>query len=67
MSKESNQKIWAKDLDGDLQEIEWMSQDIRKFYLEDGNELSYDVVESAKKAWQVLADIHLELLRKKNN
>ena len=67
MSKESNQKVWAKDLDGDLQEIEWMSQDIRKFYLEDGNELSYDVVESAKKAWQVLADTHLELLRKKNN
>jgi hypothetical protein len=67
MSKESNQKVWAKDLDGNLQEIEWMSQDIRKFYLEDGNELSYDVVESAKKAWQVLADIHLELLKKKNN
>ena len=67
MSKESNQKVWAKDLDGNLQEIEWMSQDIRKFYLEDGNELSYDVVESAKKVWQVLADIHLELLRKKNN
>ena len=67
MSKESNQKVRAKDLDGNLQEIEWMSQDIRKFYLEDGNELSYDVVESAKKAWQVLADIHLELLRKKNN
>lgn len=44
MSKESNQKVWAKDLDGDLQEIEWMSQDIRKFYLEDRNELSYDVV-----------------------
>jgi hypothetical protein len=65
MSKESNQKVWAKDLDGNLQEIEWMSQDIRKFYLEDGNELSYDVVESAKKAWQALADIHLELLRKK--
>ena len=67
MSKESNQKVWAKDLDGNLQEIEWMSQDIREFYLEDGNELSYDVIESAKKAWQVLADIHLELLRKKNN
>jgi hypothetical protein len=67
MSKESNQKVWAKDLDGDLQEIEWMSQDIRKFYLEDGNKLSYEVVESAKKAWQVLADTHLELLRKKNN
>lgn len=67
MSKESNQKVWAKDLEGDLQEIEWMSQDIRKFYLEDGNKLSYDVVESAKKAWQVLADTHLELLRKKNN
>lgn len=67
MSKESNQKVWAKDLDGNLQEIEWMSQDIRKFYLEDGNELSYDVVESAKKAWQVLADIHLELLRKKDS
>ena len=65
MSKESNQKVWAKDLDGDLQEIEWMSQDIRKFYLEDGNELSYDVVESAKKAWQSLANTHLELLRKK--
>lgn len=65
MSKESNQKVWAKDLYGNLQEIEWMSQDIRKFYLEDGNELSYDVVESAKKAWQVLAVIHLELLRKK--
>ena len=65
MSKESNQKVWAKDLDGDLQEIEWMSQDIRKFYLEDGNELSYDVVESAKKAWQALACVHLEILRKK--
>lgn len=65
MSKESNQKVWTKDLDGNLQEIEWMSQDIRKFYLEDGNELSYDVVESAKKSWQVLADIHLELLRRK--
>lgn len=65
MSKESNQKVWAKDLDGDLQEIEWMSQDIRKFYLEDGNELSYDVVESAKKAWQTLACVHLELLKKK--
>ena len=65
MSKESNQKVWAKDLDGALQEIEWMSQDIRKFYLEDRNEISYDVVESAKKAWQALADAHLELLRKK--
>lgn len=65
MSKESNQKVWAKDLDGNLQEIEWMSQDIRKFYLEDRNELSYDVVENAKKAWQALAVIHLELLRKK--
>lgn len=65
MSKESNQKVWTKDLDGDLQEIEWMSQDIRKFYLEDGNELSYEVVESAKKAWQALAVTHLELLRKK--
>lgn len=65
MSKESNQKVWAKDLDGALQEIEWMSQDIRKFYLEDRNELSYDVVESAKKAWQALTDTHLELLRKK--
>jgi len=67
MSKESNQKVWAKDLYGDIQEIEWMSQDIRKFYLEDGNELSYDVVESAKKAWQALAVTHLELLRKKNS
>ena len=65
MSKESNQKVWAKDLDGDLQEIEWMSQDIRKFYLEDRNELSYEVVESAKKAWQTLAVVHLELLKKK--
>ena len=65
MSKESNQKVWAKDLDGHLQEIEWMSQDIRKFYLEDRNELSYDVVESAKKAWLALADAHLEVLKKK--
>lgn len=65
MSKESNQKVWTKDLYGYLQEIEWMSQDIRKFYLEDRNELSYDVVESAKKAWQALACTHLELLKKK--
>ena len=67
MSKESNQKVWAKDLDGDLQEIEWMSQDIRKFYLEDRNELSYEVVADVRKAWSAIANSHLELLRKKNS